>query len=848
MGNFPKLPEGAALQVGKHKATVVKYLSEGGFAHIYKVTIDPPEYDSNIACLKRVIVPDKNGLNELRKEVDVMKTLRHGRNIVKYYDSHAERLDNGTYQVLVLMELCPNGSLLDFMNKHIKTKLNEPQILKIMLDICQGIYEMHKLKLIHRDIKIENVLIDSRDGFQLCDFGSTAIPTMPPQDQNQFNYLSHDILYHTTPQYRSPEMVDLYRGLPIDEKADIWALGCFLYKLCYYTTPFEANGDIAILHASFQFPPLPEFSGDLKNLIIIMLQENPLFRPNIVQVLILKLKLKDFYNSGPYNFQALHEYQVHKQNELLRQKQMYYQQQALANSQNVLPDEQGIAVPVPGKPAVPAVPPAGATPPPPPSQVQPPQVPPEVQARAKPQPKPPVQVQEPTIEDGIKKVVSPTFSMSPEVKASSLQIPTALTSGSSRESLAGFSSDDDLANDIAEIERLEDAEQRYPSLDDIEVPEVVSQKSAAPSRSTSIKTSRSDAVSAKSVEKEQADLWSKTSKVEAEKLADDIFSSAISPVVPTAEKFETKVDGDAKVINDYDLAKSVDNLNIGNNEPSHKANRNPFPYARSTNLAHSESNFEHQPKKKTNPWGNYANEESVPFTPSMVPQPGKEQQPQSKPQSQSQPPQAQPPPQPQPPQIPQHPQIPQQSPQTRPQSFVPQSSHPFAYLDISDKQFPSPEQMAISDSNNPDLKVSLENSKLVLPEPNLIDLEVGLESSGTSPSLSNSRLGNDSEVSLIDMDESKMNNSDKKTQEPKPAFKKRVSSANHNPSQLSLQEEVIDFASDDENPDNGSGMNRLKIRSSLRRPVKGRRSGEHKRSESYSTDTSKKRLSFFGGN
>ena len=140
MGNFPKLPDGTELPVGSHKVTIVKYLLEGGFAHIYKVEIDPPEEDSNIACLKRVIVPDKNGLNLLRKEVDVMKTLRHGRNIVKYYDSHAERLDNGTYQVLVLMELCPNKSLLDYMNAHIKTKLLESQILTIMNDIAPVSY------------------------------------------------------------------------------------------------------------------------------------------------------------------------------------------------------------------------------------------------------------------------------------------------------------------------------------------------------------------------------------------------------------------------------------------------------------------------------------------------------------------------------------------------------------------------------------------------------------------------------------------------------------------------------------------------------------------------------------
>jgi Serine/threonine protein kinase len=345
MGNFPKLPEGTQLPVGSHQVTVLKYLSEGGFAHIYKVQIDPPEEDSEIACLKRVIVPDKNGLNLLRKEVDVMKTLRYGRNIVKYYDSHAERLDNGTYQVLVLMELCPNKSLLDYMNAKIKTKLTESEILKIMLDISIGIYEMHRLNMIHRDIKIENVLIDAKHNFKLCDFGSTASPIMPPKDQQQFQLLSHDILYQTTPQYRSPEMIDLYRGFPIDDKSDIWAFGCFLYKLCYYTTPFETNGDIAILHASFQFLPAPSFSGDLKNLIIIMLQESPLLRPNIVQVIMLlskmmnlefkELKLDDFVGVGPYNFHALHEFQRQKHNEILKNQQLYYQQHHSVSNNSV---------------------------------------------------------------------------------------------------------------------------------------------------------------------------------------------------------------------------------------------------------------------------------------------------------------------------------------------------------------------------------------------------------------------------------------------------------------------------------------------------------------------------------
>lgn len=777
MGNLPKLSEGTALQVGKHKVTVVKYLSEGGFAQIYKVTIDPLENDSEIACLKRVIVPDKNGLNELRKEVDVMKTLRHSRNIVKYYDSHAERLENGTYQVLVLMELCPNGSLLDYMNKHIKTKLTEPQILRIMLDICQGIYEMHKLKLIHRDIKIENVLIDSKNQFQLCDFGSTAVPTMPPQDQQQFNYLSHDILYHTTPQYRSPEMVDLYRGIPIDEKADIWALGCFLYKLCYYTTPFEANGDIAILHASFQFPPYPEFSGDLKNLIIIMLQENPLFRPNIVQVLILvcklmnidfaNLKLKDFYNAGPYNFQALHEYQVHKQNELMRQKQLYYQQQALANSEAGLTKEQErLAQPVSAEDSLPT----------------------EENSQSQPN----------------KAAATATIDSqpSPEIKSTTLGVPSTLTSGSSRESLAGFSLEDDLANEIAEIEGLEDAEQRYPSLEEIEVPDKIIQKSTEPLRLTSIKTSYSEATSSKGIDAhgvdvdENLDYLPKPNKV-AEKLADDIFSVTESPTFPVKEKFDetgdaarskTDTDGDF-----YDLLQRVEHLHVETDQSG--SAKNPFPCVKALAATKEDGNFEQpETRKKNNPWGNY----------NLTPK----------------------------------------------ENYTSTSTlDSFAFMQNSGSVPSALSEMKLVPVATETIfpSTQTEPPKIAKPECNLIDLEVGLESSSASPSLRYLKSNNISEVSLIDMDDSQFKTSEAKVADQKPAFKKRVGSNTHNPSQFSLQEEVIDFASDDENPANGSYMNRLKIRSSLKKPSKGRRSGEHKRTESSSTD-SKKRLSFFGGN
>lgn len=312
--------EGRIVNVGAHKVKIVDHIAEGGFAQIYSVQFLEYLNDSigvlqpnDLACLKRVLVNDENGLNELRNEVSVMQKLKGKSKIVQFFDSNAaHRTDNKPgYEVSLLMELCPNKSLLDYMNQRLATKLTEPEILKIMFDITLAIAHMHFLKqpLIHRDIKIENVLVDANHDFKLCDFGSTSTCFPIATTHHSIALLAQNIYVHTTPQYRSPEMVDLYRCLPINEKSDIWALGIFLYKLLFFTTPFERTGQFAILHSKYEFPQ-NNFSSRLVNLIIIMLSENPNLRPNIWQVLCeicsmldIKVPIEDRYLQGPYNFQ-----------------------------------------------------------------------------------------------------------------------------------------------------------------------------------------------------------------------------------------------------------------------------------------------------------------------------------------------------------------------------------------------------------------------------------------------------------------------------------------------------------------------------------------------------------------
>lgn len=263
---------GTRVQVGSHQVVVQKYLSEGGFAHVYLVKLRKPIGGIDVAVLKRVAVPDKDLLGNMKTEVDTMKRLRGSRRVVQYIDSHASQLKGGGFEVFLLMEYCAAGGLIDFMNTRLRDRLTESEVWQIFSDVAEGVSSLHHLipPLIHRDLKVENVLISEESGrkrFILCDFGSAAVIQPAVVTSADARAMEDDIQKHTTLQYRSPEMVDPYRRQAIDEKSDVWALGVLLYKLCYFTTPFEEAGQLAILNARFRYPNFPVYSDSLKLLI-----------------------------------------------------------------------------------------------------------------------------------------------------------------------------------------------------------------------------------------------------------------------------------------------------------------------------------------------------------------------------------------------------------------------------------------------------------------------------------------------------------------------------------------------------------------------------------------------------
>ena len=292
---------GTRVQVGRYCVTVQRYLSRGGFAQVYLVVPDspvaavptPPGARVPPLVLKHMVVWNRDALSSVRGEVEHHRRLQGSPCIVQFVEASATALQGNGWEIFILMEYCAGGGLIDYLNTRLQNRLHEREVLAIFRDVCAAVQVMHHMDppLVHRDLKIENVLLSGTQPptFKLCDFGSCfpVLSRKPPQSTDELRRLEQELNTHTTLQYRSPEMVDLTQRRVIDTSADVWALGVLLYKLCYYTTPFEGpnGGPRAILQGRFDFPSHPRYSSTLQALIAGMLRVEQRERPSVDAVL-----------------------------------------------------------------------------------------------------------------------------------------------------------------------------------------------------------------------------------------------------------------------------------------------------------------------------------------------------------------------------------------------------------------------------------------------------------------------------------------------------------------------------------------------------------------------------------
>ncbi|XP_019338221.1 AP2-associated protein kinase 1 isoform X6 [Alligator mississippiensis] len=279
---------GRVFNIGRHQVTVDEVLAEGGFAIVFLVRTN-----NGMKCaLKRMYVNNEHDLQVCKREIQIMRDLSGHKNIVGYIDSSINSVSSGdVWEVLILMDFCRGGQVVNLMNQHLQTGFTESEVLQIFCDTCEAVARLHQCKtpIIHRDLKVENILLHDRGHYVLCDFGSATNKFQNPQTEG-VNAVEEEIKKYTTLSYRAPEMVNLYSGKLITTKADIWALGCLLYKLCYFTLPF-GESQVAICDGNFTIPDNSRYSQDMHCLIRYMLEPDPDKRPDIYQISYFAFKL-----------------------------------------------------------------------------------------------------------------------------------------------------------------------------------------------------------------------------------------------------------------------------------------------------------------------------------------------------------------------------------------------------------------------------------------------------------------------------------------------------------------------------------------------------------------------------
>lgn len=283
---------GSSISVGQLSLKVRRVIAEGGYGIVYEAQ----DVNENILyALKRMLAHDKPSADLILHEVRLLKQLNGHPNILKFFSAASvgkEKMKVIGTEFLIVTEFCKGGQLDKYLPaSKCENPLPSNIILQIFHQCCRGVQHMHSQcpPVIHRDLKIENLLLTDNFIIKLCDFGSATTITYSP-DQSwtalKRGSVQEELERFTTPMYRAPEMLDLYQNYPIGTPSDIWALGCILFYLTCTYHPFEDSSKLAILNANYSIPAsISSENAPFCSLIRQLLLINPSQRPNINEIL-----------------------------------------------------------------------------------------------------------------------------------------------------------------------------------------------------------------------------------------------------------------------------------------------------------------------------------------------------------------------------------------------------------------------------------------------------------------------------------------------------------------------------------------------------------------------------------
>jgi len=178
------------------------------------------------------------------------------------------------------MELADGGDLNSKIEglKKSGSFMPEDEIWKVVKQLVQGLRELHRRKIVHRDIKCANIFLNLDGTVKLGDLNVSKIAKLGIMKTQT-----------GTPYYASPEV---WQDKPYSSKCDIWSMGCVIYELACQKPPFQAK-DMAGLYSKVikgVYPKLPShYSQDLHKLIECMLEVDPVVRPSAEEIVNMQV-------------------------------------------------------------------------------------------------------------------------------------------------------------------------------------------------------------------------------------------------------------------------------------------------------------------------------------------------------------------------------------------------------------------------------------------------------------------------------------------------------------------------------------------------------------------------------
>ncbi|KAH9524592.1 Serine/threonine-protein kinase 16 [Bulinus truncatus] len=295
-----------SLTIDNRKFYIKQRLGEGGFSYVDLVE-DAQTHKTY--ALKRILCHSKEQENIALQEVHIMREINHPNVIpLECYTIHKVGIQTKavdiTCEIFVVLPYYKKGTLqnrIDTM-KLKGEQFSEDLIWKLMLGICQGIKAMHdhKPQYAHRDIKPDNVMTEDDGTAIVMDLGSAAPAQLEIKTARQASSLQDLAAERCSMLYRAPELFTVESNTFIDERTDIWSLGCVLYALAFLESPFEAayqKGDslaLATMAGKITFPENSRYSTNIPDTVLWMLKPKASERPFIDQVIERILAIQQF--------------------------------------------------------------------------------------------------------------------------------------------------------------------------------------------------------------------------------------------------------------------------------------------------------------------------------------------------------------------------------------------------------------------------------------------------------------------------------------------------------------------------------------------------------------------------